>query len=249
MNSTRVEDSAATPHYTWENTGKGGYHLNGTVASFFLQEAVFPLLNKLPKGSVVGDYGCGEGRLEKKAPSADKRPYIFRGFELNPAAVERFNVAFKHTQDRAEEADLTRLNGIGQERFQAGLFWRVLHSIPRDIHGLVLAQIAGTLKPGGSLHVAALSERDWKRVDLEGLSLYRPGEMNDCYPVMEAALKPQNISSWPLYFFRAGELARLGGKVGLEVVDEQPIQEESGFEILRKIRPPISYDYVRFVKL
>ncbi|MBI2086450.1 class I SAM-dependent methyltransferase [Candidatus Daviesbacteria bacterium] len=244
MSKFTVEVKVGVPQYTWGD----GYHLNGAVSpDSILNTIVFPTLDKLTEGSVVADFGCGEGRIAQKAPFYSNRPYIFRGFEINPAAVEGFNRGFAHTLDRAEVADLTRLD-VGQTRFDAALLWRVLHSIPKDYHQAVLAGIATTLKPGASLHVAVLSERDWKKVDLERLGLYRPGEMNDCYPVMGAALEPQAIFNWPLYFFRGGELAGLGEQVGLREVNQQPIREESGFEILRQTKPPISYDYVEFVK-
>lgn len=243
-----AERTGVVPHYTWENTGSGGYHLNGAFpAASILKERVFPSLATLPSGSLVADFGCGKGRVEKQASAFGDRPYVFRGFELNSAAVEQFNAAFADTPDQAEVADLTRLD-IGQNRFDAGLFWRVLHSIPSDIHQAVLAQVTSTLKKGASLHVAVLSERDWKKVDLERLGFYRSGEMNECYPVMEQALKPERISSWPLYFFREGELARLGEQAGLMVVYQEQVQELSGYEVLNRIRPPLSYDYVELRK-
>ncbi len=243
-----AERSGQVPHYTWEDTGVNGYHLNGTLSSAsILQETVFPLLAGLPKDALVADFGCGEGRVEQKAPSFKDRTYIFRGFELNSAAVDRFNRTFENGPDRAEIADLTNLQD-GRDRFHAALFWRVLHSIPKDIHQIVLTQITDTLKSGASLHVAALSESDWKREGLEQLGLYIPGQMNECYPVMKEALEPEGIQSWPLYFFRTGELARLGEQIGLVVVDQRLIQEESGFKVLRENHPPLSYDYIRFIK-
>lgn len=246
-----AERIGAIPHYTWENNELNGYHLNGNgrfSAASILQERVFPLLAKLPVDAIVADFGCGEGRIERKIPPFGERFFIVRGFELNPAAVEQFNTTFADTHDRAEVADLTRLD-VGQGRFDAALFWRVLHSIPQNYHADVLGQIFATLKKEASLHVAVRSEKDWVAEDLQRRGLYKPGEMNDCFPVMEEALASQGILSWPLYFFRPGELVRLGEQAGLTVVHEQPIEEESGFKVLRETRQLLSYDYVEFRKL
>lgn len=237
-----AEVGTPVPHYTWG----GNYHLDGQ-RSTILEDRVFPVLGRLPRESVVGDFGCGEEGMRHQAPHWSQRPYIFRGFDRNEAAVQRYNgTANGYHPDRAELADLTRLE-LGRDRFDAGILWRVLHSIPQDLHEVVLGQIADTLKHGTSLHVAVRSDRDWVAADLQARGVYRLGEMNDCYPVMVQALEPQGITHWPLYFFRAGEVARLGEHVGLVVVHQQPIQEPSGFKELAD-KPLLSYDYVEFVR-
>lgn len=242
-----VEGKASVPHYTWGNN----YHINGsTAAPSVLETRVFPSLNKLPRlyPTIVADYGCGEGRIRNRAPYWSTRPYLFRGFDISEVAVRRYNRcwAFEHNPDLAQVADLTKLD-VGQTRFDAGIFWRVLHSIPEDIHQVVLGHIANTLKPGTTLYVAVRSERDWVSTELREKGIYRSGEMNECYPVMSQALEPQGITAWPLYFFREGEIARLGEKVGLVAVHQEPIQEPSGFKELGD-KQLLSYDYVEFVR-
>ncbi len=247
MSTSRIEGEVVTPNYTWESN----YHINGSTSSLsILETRVFPALSKLPRRypTVVADYGCGEGRIRNQAPYWSQRPYIFRGFEINRAAVQRYNNGSgrEYIPDRAEVADLTALE-VGQARFDAGLFWRVLHSIPKDLHEVVLSQIANTLKHGASLYTAVRSERDWVAADLEEKGFYRSGATNECYPAMVRALEPQGVTSWPLYFFREGEIARLGEQAGLVVVYQEPIQEPSGFKELRD-RALLSYDYIEFVR-
>lgn len=235
----------STPHYIWES----GYHINGRATPGYLEEIVLPSLNQLPEGSLVADFGSGDGRFARET-RAKGSYYVVQGYELDPQAVERFNTEFAYTPHRAEVADITRLDLsiTGVNRFDGALFWRVLHAINRENHQTTLRGIVQTLKPGASLHVAVRSDRDWVAAELKKQGLYRSGEMNECFPAMAEALKPQGISSWPLYFFRAGELVRLGERAGLAVVHQQPIQEPSGYEVLRKTSPPLSYDYVEFVK-
>lgn len=233
-------------HYPWEDPNSTGYHINGAKAAV-LERRVLPSLNTLPSGSLVADYGCGEGRVRDKAPHHTLRPYTLRGFELNDQAVIRYNEGSKNGPDRAEVADLTQLT-IGSDRFDAGLFWRVLHSIPPQLHETVLGQIAATLKPGAPLHVAVRSERDWVAEDLKRKGLYQEGRVNDSYLPMKEALDPEGITKWPLYFFQPGELVRLGGKAGLEVVHQAAMREASGYKILAQTRPQLSYDYVEFKK-
>lgn len=246
-----TETGIAVPvQYTWGH----GYNINGLATSGHLEEEVLPSLNQLPWGSLVADFGSGNGRLLRRAPHFTDRPYVFRAYEINPDAVRAYNAKVDSLNgsrglifpDKAEVANLTDLR-LGEDRFRAALLWRVLHSIPVDHHETVLRQIAQTLRPGALLHVAALSDRDWKRDDLG--ENYKPGEMNNCYTVMETALQGQpDVTDWNLYFFRPGELAELGQRAGLGVVYEHPITESSGFEVLRQTRPPIEYDYVEFYK-
>lgn len=246
MSAVRVGVEAL--HYTWENTGQAGYHINGRISTdSVLEKKIIPSFGQLPIAAVVADFGCGNGRLVRQARGGH---FIVRGYEINPTAVSRFNTEFAHTLHWAEVADLTQLDlGItGVDRFHAALLWRVLHAIDKDSHQAVLRGITRTLRPGASLHIAARSARDWVAADLRDKGLYRPGEMNDCYRAMAEALDQQGLKSWHLFFFRKGELARLGEQAGLIVVHQQPIQEPSGYQILRETRPPLSYDYVEFVK-
>lgn len=243
MSNIGGPESVGTLHYTWA----GGYHING-AKSDILEARVLPALDKLSKGSVVADFGCGEGRLRTKAPHHTLRPYIFRGFEINSTAVDRYNQGSDSTPDRAVVADITQLN-VGRDRYHAGLFWRVLHGFSPELHEKILRQIAATLRIGASLHVTARSKRDWIVADLLQKGLYKEGQVNDAYPAMQEALDPEGITSWPLYFFQPGEVARLGERVGLVVVHQQVVQENSGYEILAKTRPSLSYDYIEFRKV
>lgn len=246
MSNINGVERIGVPLYHWEHREPTGYHING-ARSAILETRVLPALSSLPEGALVADFGCGEGRLKKKAPHHTLRPYVFRGYEINPEAVGLYNQGADSVSDRAEVADLTELN-IGADKFDAALFWRVLHSIPVGLHSTVLGNIAASLKPGASLHVAVRSARDWVADDLKSRGLYRDGEMNECFPAMEAALAPGRVSSWPLYFFRPGELVGLGERTGLTVVHQGSIEEPSGYRVLRETRPFLSYDYVEFVK-
>lgn len=239
---------ARSPHYTWEGRDGRGYHINGVdVSGSVLKQTVIASFGTLSEGALIADFGCGEGRVRQEAPSPTDRSYAFVGFELNPAAVRRYQEDALGTSDNAVVADLTRLC-VGSEIFDAALCWRVLHSIPARMHETALKNVADSLKPGASLHVAARSDRDWVAVDLRSRGFYTTGKMNECFPAMAEALGPQRISSWPLYFFEAGELARLGERAGLAVACQRPIEEPSGFKALQD-RPFLSYDYVEFVKL
>lgn len=249
----RVDAVEAAPYYPWRNTAEGGYHINGNGAASsatILEQKIFPSLDSLPKGALVADFGCGEGRIIKKAPHFSQRPYFFLGIEKRLEAVVSFNRdrrGLGFTPDRVLVGDLTTLE-IGENRFAAGFCWRVLHSIDKEEQLIALTGIARTLKPGASLHVAARSDRDWVAQALRERGLYVPGQMNDFYLAMAQALDPLGIKSWNLYLFRSGELIRLGEEAGLEAVHEEPIVEDSGFKELREGKPQLSYDYVRFVK-
>lgn len=249
MSAGRVEDGVDVPHYAWVDDK---YHINfngSNNSSSILDTRVLPVLVRLPRLSAVADYGCGDGRIKRKAPYPSQRPYFFVAFDIDEAAVHRYNEGdfIPISRDKAKVADLTRLDEP-ENRFAAGVFWRVLHTIHPESHIPVLEQIVKTLKRGAPLFVSARSDQCWVANFLKDRGLYRPGEMNNYYPAMKEALDPLVITTWPSCFFRQGELARLGESVGLIVVHQELIEEPSGFEVLRKTRPPLTYDYIEFRK-
>lgn len=257
-----TESRSAVPHYTWGQN----YHIDGTGSTTYLEEALIPSLDQLRPGAQVADFGSGNGRLREKAPKPPDRHYMFRAFDREPTAVAAYNGAVAaHNRDhmirmydRAEVADLTQLNDLGQDRFDAAFLWRVLHSIPprlpgqygeEDVHVRILGQTGQTLKPDALYHVAVRSERDWVAGELRRQGVYIPGQVNNCYePMREALAGLPDVQDWNLYFFREGELAEKARRAGLEVVYELAIEEKSGFSEL-KSRRRLSYDYVVCYKL
>lgn len=245
MNQVGPERSngvAHGPSYRWEKSNGGGYHLDNAAVADVLPRFVFAELARLPRGSVVADFGCGNGRVQRQAPEARNRPYIFRGFDLSRDSVERFNRELD-PPDRAEVADISTLD-LGSTRFAAALAWRSLHGIPPELHDAVLASIHAHLEPEGRFYAAALSDRDWKPKSLKEEGGYKPGELNDYAGVM----KIPGVEEWRLYAFRKGELPRLGERVGFNVVRTAPIQELTGYEELLSRHPNIDYDFVEFKK-
>lgn len=229
------------PVYRWDEVSGGGYHLNGAPVASVLTHEVFPRLAKLPQGSEVADLGCGNGRVVRQAPHPSTRPYAFRGFDLSQQAVDRFNATL-YPPDRAEVADISRLD-LNGHRLSAALAWRSFHCIPPALHVDILSSIHNHLKPGASLYVAALSERDWKPQALIAQGEYKPGQLNDYAPVMRVP----GVEEWELYAFRAGELAALGQFIGFEVTRTQSIQESTGYaELMARGRATVDYDYVEF---
>lgn len=246
MSAGRVEDGAEIPHYTWGGTEEAGYHINGSSSSSILERRIFPSLNTLRKLSIVADFGCGDGRIQRRAPHWSQRPYIYIGIDRDPTAVAKYNSYIGYTSDRAIVADLTELGG-GESRYDAAFCWRVPHTIPREFQEQVFKRIAETLKPGAVLHVSARSDQCWVASFLKDRGLYRPGEMNDYYPAMKEVLDPLGITTWPSSFFRNGELAALCEQAGLRVEHQEQIHEPSGFAILRE-QGLLTYDYVEAVK-
>lgn len=246
MSAGRVEGGADIPHYAWADRK---YHLDGSdTSSSVLETRVFPALGRLSRlyPTLVADFGCGEGRIRARAPHWSGRPYIFRGYDRDEAAVRRYNTGdFK--PDRAKVADLTTLD-IAEDSFASAFLWRVLHTLHPEFHKPVLEKIVKTLKEEARLFVSARSDQDWVASFLKDRGLYREGEVNDYYPAMKEALDPLGITTWPSCFFRQGELARLGESVGLIAVHQELIKEQSGFEVLKRTRPPLTYDYVEFIK-
>jgi len=228
------------PNYPWGVDGSNGYHLGTAPVAPILQEVVFPKLGKLLSGSVVADFGCGDGRLERSAPPLAQRSYTFLGIDKEPEAVARFNSTLQ-LPDRAIVGNIERLV-LGERKFQTVLSWRVLHCLPPELVETAFRAIANSLIPGGRAFVSVLSDEDWKRKALEQRGLYRPGEMNECAGVMEVP----EVKTWPLRFFRENELAQIGRRIGLTLVGAWRFQELTGFDTLKETHPLQDYDLVEF---
>jgi SAM-dependent methyltransferase len=111
-----------------------------------LDPAVDRLLGRL-RGLEVIDLGCGEGRYARRMARAGARVL---GVDLAPSLVRRARASSAgRVNPRFAVADMQRLAGIPEGRFDRALAYLSLVSVPRLDRAL--HEAARVLRPGGSL--------------------------------------------------------------------------------------------------
>lgn len=234
-----------------------GYKLKDRGVSDVLKARVYRPLRDLPRGSVVLNLGAGDGNFEANAPRGRNRNYSFLSIDQDPQGVASIQRVFSERgsrRDRAIVGDIVRLDQIEEvqpEVADAVVLWRVLHALPAEAQEPFLRQVFDTLKPGGKLYMAVLSDQDWKRRELEASGEYRPGEVNECVDVMRFAEAGIDKRTWPLYFFSEARLDELAKSTGfVRVGDVATFNERSGFPHLLEDagRQDVTYHFVELQK-
>ena len=110
------------------------------------------ILNKIPRGSVVLEFGCATGRMTRyMEEELDCRVYIV---EFDQMAYEK---AKQYAQDGIcdDIMNYRWMEAFGQVRFDAIIFADVLEHLTKPDQ--VLTQAAKLLKDDGSIHISAIT--------------------------------------------------------------------------------------------
>lgn len=233
--------------YEW-GKGREAYRIEGVSPQL---ESVYHDFATLPKGSVVLDVGAGEMRFAKNAPK--DRKYAIYGLEVTDGGVDNFYARWERLKrglqrlgrpstwgqpkDHNVRADATELDyrdESGKQLLTAegAVSWRVLHALSRENQLKVCKDIFDSLPPGGSFHVAVLSDKDWKLDALRKTGIQYDGkDLVDCEPAMqfpENKNKSRGDAGWRTdleFFFSQKSLQELAEQHDAKFEIIGPIQE------------------------
>ncbi|GAA1797142.1 class I SAM-dependent methyltransferase [Nocardioides hankookensis] len=143
--------------------------LTGLLDQMPIERAVLGLFAELVRdagpGRVVGDLGCGTGRL---APYFSAQGFRIRGVDLSPEMVR---VARRDHPDHSFEVGDLRALPIGDAELDGAVGWYSMMYLDPDDRALAFAELARAVKPGGYVATAYKMGDDTLRRDGKTLDL------------------------------------------------------------------------------
>lgn len=239
--STQRSERGTSPQYNWQET----YHL-GERALAQPAHVIYQILSSRPITNVL-ELGCGTGRFALAAPT--DRAWRITGIDINADAIAQFqqHIITDSLPDRAITGDITQQDFNG-ENFDAAVSWRVLHTLPKQKQIELCVAIFDALPPGASFFIAVASHTDWKAQELAAAGIYNPYDINNCAHIMELDQR-EGQETFHVDFFWREKLEHLASVSGFELVgDVVEFEEPSGYEHLRKNKPPNRYLIAEFRK-